>query len=129
MDILLREPQPIPVHAMAALAAVLLGGMQLGLAKGTTLHVIMGRLWVGLLLFTAISSFFIHELRVWGVFSPIHLLSVTTIFAAIYGVYCARAGKIARHRMIMAQLYVLALLVAGAFTLLPGRVMHQLLMG
>lgn len=38
-------------------------------------------------------------------------------------------GNIQGHRKTMIRLYVAACLVTGAFTLLPGRLMHTLLFG
>ena len=38
MEILFHEAAPIPSHALVALLAVLLGGLQLSRAKGTAQH-------------------------------------------------------------------------------------------
>ncbi len=44
-------------------------------------------------------------------------------------VLAARRGNIRRHGSAMASLFVGALVVAGAFTLLPGRIMHRVVFG
>ena len=75
LDPLLSAPQPIPVHAIAALVAMVLGGLQLWGAKGTRNHRTLGYIWVGLMAIVAFSGFFIHVLKLVGPFSPIHLLS------------------------------------------------------
>lgn len=129
MDILLAQPSPVPVHALAALAAIILGAVQLAMPKGTNMHRVIGRLWVGLMAIVALSSFCIFEIRVWGLFSPIHLLSLFTLAALVEAVRSARIGKIARHKTAMQALYVLALLLTGLLTLWPGRVMHQIVFG
>lgn len=115
---------PIPPHAILALAAVALGGFQLAMPKGTTLHRATGYVWVALMALVAISSFFIHELRVIGPFSPIHLLSILTLVTLWVSIRAVRAGNVRRHRIAMLSLYGFALILTGAFTLAPGRVMH-----
>jgi len=41
----------------------------------------------------------------------------------------ARRHEVARHRSAMIALFTGALVIAGAFTLLPGRIMHAVLFG
>lgn len=125
----LGAPMPIPPHALAAIAAFALGSLQLVLPKGTARHRALGRAWVALMAVTAASGLFIHELRSFGPFSPIHLLSLGTLAALVLGLRSARRGDIARHRRIMLLLFLGALLVAGLFTLLPGRRMHAVFFG
>jgi len=45
-SILLAELTPIPSYAMIALVAIVLGGIQLLMPKGTTLHRSLGYVWV-----------------------------------------------------------------------------------
>ena len=127
MDILFNEPHPIPLHAIAAMIAIILGGFQLIMKKGGILHRILGRVWLGLIIIVAFSSFFIHKIELWGAYSPIHLLSLWTIFSVGLAVYYVRVGNIRRHKQVMIAFYWLALILTGFFTLLPGRVMHQVL--
>ena len=129
MDFLLSQTFPIPVHAMVAMAAIIIGGLQLSLKKGTSLHKFMGRVWVGLMLIVSFTSFFIHELNIWGKYSPIHLLSIWTIIAVVLGVYFARIGNIKRHKIFMVYTYWLALVLTGFFTFYPGRVMNLIFLG
>ena len=129
MELLLGQVSPIPSHALAALAAVMPGGAQLATSKGTVRHRVSGWIWVSLMAYVAVSSFFISELRLWGAFSPIHLLSVWTLFSLVIAVYHARRGNIRQHKIWMSLLYLGALLITGLFTLWPGRVMHGVLFG
>ncbi len=126
---LFAEPWPILIHALAAMAAFVLGVGQFVLPKGTGPHVWMGRAWVLLMAVVALSSFLIFEIRTFGPFSPLHLLAVLTLTGLWRAVTAARRGDIATHKRIMTILFVAALLVAGGFTLLPGRVMHQVVFG
>jgi uncharacterized membrane protein len=121
---LIHTTLAIQVHTVAAILAFLLGGIVLFRRKGDRLHRFGGRLWVGLMLAVAATSFFIHAIGLVGIWSPIHLISVATFWLLARGVWLARAGRIADHRAMMQQTYLGALVVAGAFTFWPGRIMH-----
>ena len=127
MTLLFNETHPIPLHAIMAMISIILGGIQLSMKKGGAIHKLLGRIWVGLMLIVAISSFFIHEIKLWDAYSPIHLLSLWTIFILGVGIYYVRVGNVKRHKQTMITLYFFALIVAGFFTLMPGRIMHQIL--
>ena len=129
MTLLFNETHPIPLHAIMAMTAVILGGIQLFMKKGGVIHKLLGRIWVGLMMFVAISSFFIHEIKLWGDYSPIHLLSLWTIFIIGVGIYYVRVGNIKRHKQVMVATYFFALILTSFFTLMPGRVMNQILIG
>jgi len=129
LSALFSATPPIPLHALAAIAATLLGGLQLALPKGGPRHRAVGGAFVAAMAVVALSAIWIHEIRLWGRWSPIHLLIPVTIFGLWSGWRTARAGNIATHRWIMIALYLSALVVTGAFTLLPGRTMHTVLFG
>ena len=57
-----------------ALTALVLGAVQLAAPKGTISHRLIGYAWVLLMVGTAFSALFIHTIRLWGAYSPIHLL-------------------------------------------------------
>jgi uncharacterized membrane protein len=114
----------ILMHLGAALAALVLGtGVFLG-RKGTYGHRMLGRVWVGLMLVTAISTYWI---RVGGGFSWIHGLSVISLVALACAVYFAIAGNIRRHERVMKGVFFGALIVAGAFSFLPQRLLGHAL--
>ena len=125
MNILFSATPPIPLHALAALMAMLLGGVQLYLSKGTPLHKLIGRIWIGLMAVVSLSSFFIYELKIWGNYSPIHLLSIWVLISLIGGIYFAKIGKIEWHKWTMTLICFLALILTGIFTLLPERIMNK----
>ncbi|RAZ89726.1 hypothetical protein DPM33_16175 [Mesorhizobium hawassense] len=126
---LLSAPPPIPWHAFAAFAALAIGGAQLALPKGTMRHRVLGYAWVALMLVIAISSFWIQQIRLVGPFSPIHLLSILVLVTAPLAAWYAHMHKVAAHRSVMIKLYLFALIGAGIFTLLPGRIMHGVVFG
>ena len=129
MEPLFNEAQPIPFHAMAAMLAIVIGAIQFSMKKGGIKHKALGYIWVSLMLFVSISSFFIHEIKLWGNYSPIHLLRIWTIFSVGLAIYFVRVGNIKRHRQVMIALYGFALILTGLFTLLPGRAMNQVMFG
>jgi uncharacterized membrane protein len=126
---LLDAAPAIPVHAFAAMAAFALGLVQFALPKGTLPHRTVGWIWVALMAAVAVSSFWIHQIRLVGPFSPIHLLSILTLVMLPLAVWRAHTHKVAAHRRAMIALFAGALLIAGLFTLLPGRIMHAVLFG
>jgi uncharacterized membrane protein len=127
---LLDAPFATQLHAATAILATILGAFILWRRKGTALHKALGRIWVVLMLVTATSALFIHDIRLIGPFSPIHLFSLFTYLSLFQGLKAIIVHRNAeRHRAEMQGLYAGALMLAGAFTLLPGRRMHQVLFG
>jgi len=126
---LLNAEPAIQLHAFTAIAAFALGAVQLSAPKGTLPHRTAGWIWVALMVIVAVSSFFIHDLRIWDAWSPIHLLSVFTLAMLPLAVMHARRHRVDRHRRAMAAIFVGALVIAGLFTLAPGRIMHAVVFG
>lgn len=129
LDPLLAAPLFVRVHAFAAMAAFVLGLVQLAGPKGTLPHRTLGYVWVGLMLIVAASSFAIQGMRQVGPFSAIHLLSIMVLVLVPMAVLAARRHHIGTHRYAMLSLFGGALVIAGAFTLLPGRIMHRVVFG
>ncbi|WP_298820781.1 DUF2306 domain-containing protein [uncultured Roseibium sp.] len=113
---------------MATNAAFAIGTVQTCAPKRTLRPKQLGHLWCALMLWTALSGFLIYDIRLRGSFSPIHLLSVMALVGLYVGVTEARRKEVARHRKPVIVLYSGALLVAGVFAMLPGRLMHHLLL-
>jgi uncharacterized membrane protein len=126
---LLEAAPAIPLHAFAAIAAFVLGLVQFAAPKGTLPHRTVGWIWVALMGTVAVSSFWIHQIRLVGPFSPIHLLSIFTLVMLPLAVWRAHAHQVSDHHRAMIFLFAGALLVAGLFTLLPGRIMHKVVFG
>jgi uncharacterized membrane protein len=122
---------PIPLHALAAIAAFVLGVVQLAAPKGTLPHRTLGWIWVALMTTVAISSFWIHghSFRLWRSWSPIHILSILTPLMLLVAVFRARRHDARAHAITMTSIFTGALVIAGLFTLLPGRIMHVVLFG
>jgi uncharacterized membrane protein len=126
---LLNAEPVIQVDAFAAMAAFVLGIVQLTAPKGTLPHRTIGWVWVSLMALIALSSFFIHGLKLVGPFSPIHLLSIFTLVMLPLAVVRARRHDVLKHRRAMIGIFIGALVVAGAFTFVPGRIMYAVVAG
>jgi len=129
---LLNAAPAIQLHAFAAMAAFILGAVQLTAPKGTLPHRTLGWVWVGLMLIISASSFLIHGIggiRIWGTWSPIHLLSIFAPVMVALAVVAARRHNVRTHKIAMLSIYAGALVLARLFTLVPGRIMHSVLFG
>jgi uncharacterized membrane protein len=129
LDPLLHASPVIQIHALVAILALVIGAVQLFRRKGDAPHRTLGIIWVALMAIVALSSFFIWTIRVWGLFSPIHLISIFTLWMLWRGVQFARTHDIRSHMRIMQATYLLALIVTGLFTMLPGRIMNKVVFG
>ena len=70
---LLDASPVIQIHAYLAFAAIALGAAQFALPKGVGVHRATGWLWALAMIGVAGVSLFIHMIRTWGLWSPIHL--------------------------------------------------------
>ncbi|MGL4743166.1 MAG: DUF2306 domain-containing protein [Dermatophilaceae bacterium] len=84
-------------HVVAATTSVGLGAVQLLRRKGDLQHRLLGRVWVVLMLWTALSSYWIRHIRD-GAFSWLHVLSLVTVVTVFLGVWKIRRGDVAGHR-------------------------------
>ena len=129
----------IAVHITAALIAIAIGPValwsRLCAGKGATprpkLHRAFGYAWVTMMLVASISAIFIRDYRLPNIagYTPIHLLVPITLYTLFRAFQRLAQGNIAGHRKAMQSLYIGACLVAGAFTLLPGRYLGNLVFG
>jgi len=123
----------IAVHMTAALAAIVTGPVALWARRGATqrprLHRAFGYAWVTLMVITAVSAIFIrdHALPNVAGFSPIHILVPVTLVGLVGAFWFLFKGNIKAHRETMQRLYFGACLLAGAFTLLPQRLIGHAL--
>ena len=125
----------IAIHLSAAVSATLIGPLALWARQGRRthprLHRAFGYAWVTLMIVAATSAIFIRDFRPPNIagYRPIHIL-----IPVVYGMlglafWFLAKGHINGHRKLMRNLYVSGCLVAGAFTLLPGRFLGNLVLG
>jgi uncharacterized membrane protein len=116
------------VHLATIVPAFLIGTALLLMAKGTPRHKLLGRIYMPLMLFTAIVTLFMPA-RVGpsfgGHFGFIHGFSALVLYSVPAAYIHARRGNIAKHRSAMIGLYVGGILIAGSFAFMPGRVLHS----
>lgn len=126
----------IQIHAFSAMAAFLLGVIQLAAPKGTLPHKSIGVVWILIMSTVAISSIFIRPsvspglpLMQW--FSWIHLFTVLTVWGVVQGSYFLLRGGpgLKRHSRPFIGIFIGGLVIAGGFAFLPGRIMHAVVFG
>jgi len=116
-------PPVIYIHMFAALSALAIGSVQLARVKGTASHKATGWVWVALMLTVAITSLWIPAFLH---FTWIHIFTLVTLIALPLAIIRIRQGKVKNHAAAMKGLYIGGLIVAGVFTLVPGRLLGNL---
>ncbi len=133
LEPLLHAPLAVQIHVATVVPAFVIGTFLIFIsAKGAPLHRALGYLYLVLMSVTAVTTLFVHQLMpqspLWGL-SPIHLLVPLTLFAVVGALRGAWTHNIAMHKRAMIGLYVGGMLIAGAFTFLPGRIMYAVAFG
>jgi|TARA_B110000503_G_C6748868_1_gene250750 uncharacterized membrane protein len=131
----MNETLILSLHAFPGLLALILGSIVLLSKKGTKTHKRRGYIWLGLMLLISLTAIFIQEINP-GSYSLIHLLIPWTIFSIIFGIYAIKKFKVTKnkvwrnlHQWTMIGLFFGALVIAGAFTLMPGRMLNEIIFG
>jgi uncharacterized membrane protein len=115
----------LTIHLATVLPALPLGAYILLRRKGDRFHRLLGRIWAGLMVTTAISSFWLQDS---GRLSFIHIFSVATLVSVPLAIFWIRRGDVERHRRSITNLYI-GLVVAGLFAFMPGRMLAGWLFG
>lgn len=128
----MNETLILSLHALPGLIALILGSVVLLSKKGTKTHKRRGYVWLGLMVLISLTAVFIQEINP-GSYSLIHLLIPWTVFSIFFGVYAIKKFKVTKnktwktlHKWTMIGLFFGALVIAGAFTLMPGRMLHEI---
>jgi uncharacterized membrane protein len=126
---LLQDHPLVFVHLLTAFAALLLGSVILARRKGTRSHRLLGWTWAALMGSTALASAFIRDYQLPNIagFTPIHAFTLLVAVQLPRGLWLIRRGRVAAHRKTMRSLFIGACVLAGLFTLLPGRFLGTLL--
>jgi uncharacterized membrane protein len=120
------------LHLATILPAFAIGSWLLLNRKGSSGHKRLGRLYMVLMLATAcITLFMPAEVgpQLLGHFGFIHGFSLLTLACVPLAYHAARRGNVRRHMASMLGLYIGGILIAGAFALASGRLLHQWLFG
>lgn len=125
----------VAIHLTAALTSLALGPVALWARRARQqhprLHRAFGYAWVTAMVATALSALFIqsHTVVNIGGYTPIHLLVPVVLVMLFLAFRYLVRGNITGHRKTMQRLYFGACVVAGGFTLLPGRTLGKLVWG
>ncbi|MEL6791395.1 MAG: DUF2306 domain-containing protein [Pseudomonadota bacterium] len=125
------SPPEIQIHWATVTIAFLLGLLIFGLKKGTVVHRFLGWSYVTLMTITMVAAFFIRNPE--GIeiapgltgFSWIHLFIPLTTFGLAGALIAIKRGRVKTHARGMIMTFLGAMVIAGLFTFLPGRRMHQ----
>lgn len=107
--------------------AFLIGTYMMFARKGSPHHRLLGKIYMVLMLTTAVITLFMGgtgSSRFLNHFSFIHLFSLLTLYSVPSAYFAARSHNVKKHAGNMIGLYVGGLLIAGAFTFAPGRLLH-----
>ena len=120
------------MHLGTIAPAFLMATFMMVTKKGTEVHRLIGRIYMVLMLFTAMVTLLMSAQvgpRLFNHFGFIHLLSVLVLYCVPSAYWAIKNGNVKRHRLSMIGLYIGGLIVAGGFTLMPGRMLGNVLFG
>jgi uncharacterized membrane protein len=126
LGLLFKAPVVIQLHVAAALGALGLGVALLLGVKGRRFHKAAGWAWVICMMTVAIGSFWICTT---GHLSYIHVLSGGVAIGVPLAVVAVKRGNLKSHRAGMTRTFLGGLIIAGAFTFVPGRLMWMIFLG
>ena len=119
-------------HLITVVPCVFLGAYVLLAKKGTGIHRFLGKIYMVLMLITALITLFMPAMvgpQVLNHFGWIHLFSFLTIWTVPTAYTAIRKGNVRAHKRKMILLYIGAILIAGGFTFAPGRYLNELFFG
>jgi len=120
------------IHLATIAPAFLMASFIMVTKKGTKLHKSIGRIYMVLMLFTALITLLMSAQvgpRLFNHFGFIHLLSALVLYEVPIAYWAIKNGNVKRHKQAMIGLYIGGLIIAGGFTLIPGRMLGNLLFG
>ncbi len=115
-------------HISTVIPAFLIGTYLLINRKGTSRHKLLGKVYMVLMLVTALITLFMSAEvgpTLFGHFGFIHILSLLVFYTVPAAVFAARNANIKAHRGSMLSLYIGGILIAGSFAFMPGRLLHS----
>jgi uncharacterized membrane protein len=116
----------IVMHAIAASYALIFGAFNIiRKKKGDPLHRVLGFTWIACMYFVCVSSFWIQTITP-GAFSPLHALSVFTIFTVSLALFAAMRHNIDSHKKLMTGSYFGLLAAFIGVASVPTRLIPQM---
>lgn len=120
------------LHLFTVVPCFFIGGMLLMIKKGTKIHKGFGRVYMVLMMVTAIVTLFMPAEvgpTLFGHFGWIHSFSFLTIYTVPTAYTAIKKGNVKSHKRKMILLYIGAIIIAGGFTFSPGRYLHEVFFG
>ena len=120
------------LHLVTVIPCFIIGTILLLIKKGTPFHKKSGRVYMVLMLITAIITLFMPAKvgsSLFNHFGWIHLFSFITIYTVPTAYLAIKKGNVKSHKRKMILLYFGAIIIAGGFTFSPGRYLHELFFG
>ncbi len=126
LELLAGQSAAVKIHVATVVPSFFLGTWLLVASKkGSRAHRAAGFVYLTLMTVTATAAIFVQSLRP-GHFTWIHLFIPLTYFGVFGAIRTIREGDIKGHQRAMWGLYIGALVIAGALTFYPGRLMWQM---
>ena len=120
------------LHLASVGLAGVLGTYLMIVRKGDSHHKKLGKIYMVLMLVTASVSLIMPAqigFTLFNHFGPIHLLSFLAIISVVTAYLAIKQGNISLHQKSMIGLYFGGVIIAGAFTLMPGRLLNTWFFG
>jgi uncharacterized membrane protein len=111
-------------HLITVVPCFFMGAYLLSVKKGTTFHKSLGKIYMSLMMITAIITLFMPAdvgPQFFNHFGYIHLFSFLTLYSVPTAIIAIRKGQVKKHKLKMIFLYAGAIIIAGGFTFTPGR--------
>jgi uncharacterized membrane protein len=125
-ELVAREPIAIQIHLATVIPAFFMGTwLTFFSRKGSHFHRILGSIYLGLMTITAMAAVFIRSLNP-GQLSWLHIFVPITLLSVFIAIWRIRRKDVAGHKAAMLGLYFGGLIIAGALTFFPGRLMYRL---
>ena len=120
------------IHLATVLLAFLIGTFMLLSPKGTPRHRTLGKLFMVLMLSTALLVLFIPAKQpqvFFGHFGRNHLFVIPVAYFVPSAYFAAKRGDVRTHKANILGVYFGAIILAGVFAFAPGRLLHTWLFG
>ncbi|NOQ71034.1 MAG: DUF2306 domain-containing protein [Crocinitomix sp.] len=120
------------LHLATVIPSFIIGTVLLIIKKGTKIHKIFGRVYMILMLITAMITLFMPAQvgpTLMNHFGWIHSFSFLTIYTVPTAYLAIKKGNVKSHKRKMILLYFGAIIIAGGFTFMPGRYLHSVFFG
>ena len=125
-DLVAREPLAIQIHLATVVPGFFLGTWLIFFSsKGSRFHRGLGFVYLTLMTITAVAAIFVQSLNP-GHLSWIHIFVPLTLWGVFSAIWRIRRKDVQGHRAAMLGVYFGGLIIAGALTFLPGRLMYRL---